>query len=88
MKLMKLLIKFLFYKLNYNFSKCTFFLSDFDDMIKIDDESPYDIALFYKLLLLNNSKLKIITNISKDCVNESSDSELINSLKKIIDLSD
>ena len=63
-------------------------MSDFDDMIKIDDESPYDIALFYKLLILNNSKLKIITNISKDCVNESSDSELINSLKKIIDLSD
>ena len=80
--------KNLFYKLNYNFSKCTFFLSDFDDMIKIEDESPYDIALFYKLLILNNSKLKIITNISKDCVNESSDSELINSLKKIIDLSD
>ena len=63
-------------------------MSDFDDMIKIDDESPYDIALFYKLLILNNSKLKIIINISKDCVNESSDSELINSLKKIIDLSD
>ena len=80
--------KNLFYKLNYNFSKCNFFLSNFDDMIKIEDESPYDIALFYKLLLLNNSKLKIITNISKDCVNESSDTELINSLKKIIDLSD
>ena len=80
--------KNLFYKLHYNFNKSNYFLSNFDDLINIEEESPYDIALFYKLLILNYNKIKIITNISKDCVNESSDSELINSLKKIIDLSD
>ena len=80
--------KNLFYKLHYNFSKCNYFLSNFDDIIKIEDESPYDIALFFKLLVSNNSKLKIISNFSKNCANESSDSELINSMKKIIDLSD
>ena len=80
--------KNLYYKFHYNFNKCNYFISNFDDMMNIEDESPYDIALFYKLLILNNSKLKIITNISKNCINESSETEIINSLKKIIDLSD
>ena len=80
--------KNLYYKFHYNFNKCNYFISNFEDMMNIENESPYDIALFYKLLILNNSKLKIITNISKNCINESSETELINSLKKIIDLSD
>ena len=41
--------KNLFYKLYDNFSKCNYFLSNFDNIIKIEDESPYDIDLFFKL---------------------------------------